>query len=74
MTETEIRLKELARKVGENSAYDFQLTVELATDEFYENVLENTFVSDETKVDYITYVFATILDRIIEQDKLKHLN
>mgnify|MGYP003148038217 CR=1 FL=1 len=73
MTPTEIRLKELSKKVGEDSAYDFRRTVELATDDLIKNI-DNSFITDETKHDYVTYVFANILDRIIDQSKLKHLN
>ena len=73
LTDTEIRLKELSKKVGENSAYDFQRTVELATDNLLKNI-DNSFIIDETKHDFVTYVFATILDRIIDQSKFKHFN
>ena len=73
MTDTEIRLEELSKKVGENSAYEFQRKLELATDELIKNI-NNSFITDETKIDYVTYVFANILDRITDQAEVKHLN
>ena len=53
--------------------YAYKYNMELQRNNLIKNI-DSSFITDETKHDYVTYVFAIILDRVIDQSKLKHLN
>ena len=68
MTPTERKIEKYAREVGENTSYEFKKEVEVLTDDLMLE-LDGKFINNETKIDYVTLVFASVIDSLI--DRLK---
>lgn len=71
MTPTERKIEKYAREVGENTSYEFKKEVEVLTEDLMLSLddTDRGLISDETKIDYVTLVFASVIDSLI--DRLK---
>ena len=71
MTPTERKIEKYAREVGENTSYEFKKEVEVLTEDLMLSLddTDRGLISDETKIDYVTLVFESVIDSLI--DRLK---
>ena len=74
MTPTERKVEKFAREIGENTSYGFKKEVDVLTDDLMLE-LDGKFINNETKIDYVTHVFASVLDNLSDRlEKPDNLN
>ena len=71
MTPTEEKVEKYKRLIGENRVFEFEERINFAVDDLMKN-LEDWFVEDHEKSDFLIHVFAKTMDRV--QDEMEFLN